>query len=828
MKVFNSKLAAIGLAAFVFASCSDSSSDPATPITPGTVPSEITKIGLTQTDAAQLAASVTNYKRSSSNKARTRAFNETLFNGLTESTIPTAPSADGAKQLNAATDLSNDKYKTRSGKTYDFSNNKIENTTLFVVGNSTVKYNNLGTGNTIIVQKGGKLEYTGSGSAIPQDNTIYVLESGSYSIDNENIIIDGALYSSRALGKIDGKITDKKSEGTPTQNITINGSVFLSGYDHIVTDPESANYNKTITEYASLRAKTLTINAGAKVNTLDRVTFTNDVVIAGALHVGKAAIVKNMTIKNGGKFYSEYSAKIKNHLTMEAGSYMDLKYLNVTDNEYTDNGTEKPTKVSGNAVADLQGNCQIVIGNHGVMSFNTLKTDNTSGQIVMGDDANNVAVIKADKFIYAGNDENVNFTSTPNTNNQTILAQFKECYKNGAESEGNKVEFEYLNWNSDVQSYDYITGGGALTARPNFSYVLKDAYKVADQKKLMLLSTIANYDRDTQSATAIVPTDNNKVYVSYHTNGKEFGGSIDVAEMNGEQLTLKQRVQQAEAGATYDFNHLNVINNKLYLAGSAKGKDGKQLGGAAISYAAIGSDGLLNVTEGLTSQSLDNTVKGDANCVVPFDNNIAVASTLGYSIYDPTLVKGDLTTTTGKAKFVAVNGTSLVGLNYTSEIAAGDAEVQGEVQVFDNSMKQTSSFNVGAIAPNNGKNMIAIDSNGRIYVCKSAKGLMCYENGSPAWDSEWTTPTSKSDKNVSVDKRQGYINGVAVDDNYVYVAAGAYGLVVLTKDGKEVTHKRIGTSGNSANYVAVKNGLIYVAYGKGRIQVFKLTGGAAQ
>lgn len=830
MKVFNSKLAAIGLAAFVFASCSDSSSDPATPITPGTVPSEITKIGLTQTDAAQLAASVTNYKRSSSNKARTRAINETLFNGLTESTVPTAPSADGAKQLNAAANLSGDKYKTRSGKTYDFSNNTIENTTLFVAGNSTVKYSNLGTGNTIVVMKGGKLEYTGSGSAIPQGNTIHVLESGSYSIDNENITIDGTLYSSRALGKIEGKITDKKSEGTPTQNITINGSVYLSGYKHTVTDPESENYGKVIREYASLRAKTLTINAGAKVNTLDRVTFTNDVVIAGALHVGQTAIVKNMTIKNGGVFYSDYSAKIKNKLSMEPGSYMDLKYLNVTDNTYDENGTEKPTKVPGNAVADLQGNCQIVIGNHGVMSFNTLKTDNTSGQIVMGDDANNVAVIKADKFIYAGSDENVNFTSTPNTNNQTILAQFKECYKNGAESEGNKVEFEYLNWNSDVQSYDYITGGGALTAGPNFSYTLKDEYKIADQKKLMLLSTIANYDRDTQSATAIVPTADNKVYVSYHTNGKDFGGSIDVAEMNGEQLTLKQRVQQAEAGATYDFNHLNVINSKLYLAGSAKGKDGKQLGGAAISYAAIGSDGLLNVTEGLTSQSLDNTVKGDANCVVPFDNNIAVASTLGYSVYEPTLAKEakDRVSTTGKAKFVAVNGSSLVGLNYKSEITAGDDEVQGEVQVFDNTMKQTSSFNVGSIAPNNGKNMIAIDSNGRIYVCKSAKGLMCYENGSPAWASEWTTPVSHGEGNVSVDKRQGYINGVAVDDNYVYVAAGAYGLVVLTKDGKEVTHKRIGTSGNSANYVAVKNGLIYVAYGKGRIQVFKLTSGAAQ
>lgn len=826
MKVFNSKLAAIGLAAFVFASCSDSSSDPATPITSGTVPSEITKIGLTQTDAAQLAASVTNYKRSSSNKARTRAIDETLFNGLTQ--MPNVPSNEDAVQLNAAKDLSNEKYKTRNGKTYDFSNNTLQNATLFVVGNSTVKYNNLGTGNTIIVQKGGKLVYTGNETAIPQNNTIIVLESGSYSIANENITIDGTLYSSRALGKIEGQTTgDKKSEVKPTQNITINGSVFLSGYKHKVTDQGSENYGKELTEYASLRAKTLTINAGARVNTLDRVTFTDNVVIAGALHVGQTAIVNNMTIKKGGVFYSEYSAKIKKQLTMEAGSYMNLAYLNVTDNTYDKNGKET-VKTAGNAVADLQGNCQIVIGNHGVMSFNTLKTDNTSGQVVLGGDVNNVAVIKADKLIYAG-DERIKFISTPNTNNQTFLAQFKEIYKNGAESTGNKVDFDHLAWDADVDSYDYITGGGALTPGDNFSYVLKDEYKVADQKKLMLLSTIENYDRDTQSATAIVPTNDNKVYVSYHTNGKEFGGSIDVAEMNGDQLTLKQRVQQADAGATYDFNHLNVIDSKLYLAGSAKGKDGKQYGGATISYAAIESDGKLNVTEGLSTLPLDNAIEGDANCVVPFGNKIVVANTKGYDVVEKDLSGNKNTKAPGKAKFLALNGSSLVGLNYKSEITAGNNPVDGEIQVFDNSMKQTSRFDVGSIAPNNGKNMIAIDSDGRIYVCKSAKGLMCYNsNGNQAWTSEWTTPVSHGEGNISVDKRQGYINGVAVDDKYVYVAAGAYGLVVLTKDGKEVTHKRIGTFGNSANYVAVKNGLIYVAYGKGRIQVFKLTGGDAQ
>ena len=162
-------------------------------------------------------------------------------------------------------------------------------------------------------------------------------------------------------------------------------------------------------------------------------------------------------------------------------------------------------------------------------------------------------------------------------------------------------------------------------------------------------------------------------------------------------------------------------------------------------------------------------------------------------------------------------------MNYASEIAAGDAAVNGTIQIFNSNDLSTTAktFDVGAIAPNNGKNMVAVDSNNRIYVCKSAKGLFCYdESGNKAW--EWLTPVSTSDKNNSVDKRQGYINGVAVDNNYVYVAAGAYGLVILNHEGKVVTHRSIGTN-NSANYVAVKDGYIYVAYGKGRIQVFKLT-----
>ena len=67
MKVINSKLAAIGLAAFVFASCSDSNSDPtAGPDSKVDVAETITA-NLTSSSAAELAARVSNYKNTTAN-----------------------------------------------------------------------------------------------------------------------------------------------------------------------------------------------------------------------------------------------------------------------------------------------------------------------------------------------------------------------------------------------------------------------------------------------------------------------------------------------------------------------------------------------------------------------------------------------------------------------------------------------------------------------------------------------------------------------------------------------------------------------------------------
>ena len=285
-------------------------------------------------------------------------------------------------------------------------------------------------------------------------------------------------------------------------------------------------------------------------------------------------------------------------------------------------------------------------------------------------------------------------------------------------------------------------------------------------------------------------------------------------------MTLVQDVYQNDNKS--DFNHLNIIDGKLYLAGSNKA-------GAIMAYTTL-NNGTIEANQGLTTLPIwriakndkDNADFGDANCVVKWGNNIYVATTRGYEIYDPN--NGYLhtnRTAPGKAKFLATTNDGLLGLNFGSN---GTSSEEGQIVKFSSADLQNVSrnINVGAIAPTNGKNMIATDSQGRIYVCQGAKGLSCWNaNGTKAWENNYVTPISTSDKNNQVDKRQGYINGVAVDNNYVYVAAGSYGLVVLDKNGKEVAHRSIGTF--SANYVAVDNNYIYVAYGQNRVQVFKLT-----
>ena len=116
MKVFNSKLAAIGLAAFVFASCSDSSSDPASPDAPIVNPVDLTTVKLVsqQIDNSRIA----NYKNSTT---KARKFFLTRAGENFTTTMPTAPEKTGnALFLNGAADLTAGTYEIASKKTINF------------------------------------------------------------------------------------------------------------------------------------------------------------------------------------------------------------------------------------------------------------------------------------------------------------------------------------------------------------------------------------------------------------------------------------------------------------------------------------------------------------------------------------------------------------------------------------------------------------------------------------------------------------------------------------------------------------------------------------
>ena len=155
MKVFNSKLAAIGLAAFVFASCSDSTSDPAGPQSPAKV--DATTLDLTNSGES-LFSSVINYKNTTANARKffgTRAVSDANF--VTTFDMPEQKNTD--TQVYGKRDLDGGRYYLKKGAgECDFSKNTIKNATIFVNGEAKLIYSaNTFENAKIVVKKGGSL-----------------------------------------------------------------------------------------------------------------------------------------------------------------------------------------------------------------------------------------------------------------------------------------------------------------------------------------------------------------------------------------------------------------------------------------------------------------------------------------------------------------------------------------------------------------------------------------------------------------------------------------------------------------------------------------------
>ena len=195
MKVINSKLAAIGLAAFVFASCSDSNSDPTGGNTNVDVAETITA-NLTSSSTAELAARVSNYKNTTANARKfffSRATQTRAFASADKVVIPDVP--EGARTWSTAEDMTAGKtYLITSKTTLDMSGCKVAGTTIFVKGSSKLIFDSSIAGCTIYVDGGATLEYKGKGAlVIPADATI-INDGGSIVVD-QDITVEGKLYA---------------------------------------------------------------------------------------------------------------------------------------------------------------------------------------------------------------------------------------------------------------------------------------------------------------------------------------------------------------------------------------------------------------------------------------------------------------------------------------------------------------------------------------------------------------------------------------------------------------------------------------------------------
>ena len=802
MKVFNSKLAAIGLAAFVFASCSDSSSDPATPEAPALKPADITTIMLTsqQIDNSR----VVNYKNST---AKARKFFGTRANGVTNfPQAGQAPTEENTKQLNNAADLTNSNYLIAGKKTLNFAGKTIDGATIFIHSGSTLEYDETTsmTNTTIVLQNSATLKYKGSGDMIPAGNTVYCTSpKNNFVATGEDIKINGNFYAdfrgtsttgtdlSTGLGAIaETTAEEKKKSITPTQKITFGPTAVA----HII---------------GSIRATELNIEKGANIYTTANVFNNGTVNIKGDLGIEGFLKAHNLNVDGDLVAGANSAIKVEGTMNVNDGANISANYINVTNNPKADGSQQKDENgktIPGDATLNLNGKCHILLGNKNVMNVNNLVTDNSNqGQVELADD-NAVAVIKADKFVNNGEDRILSFQTSGQ--NASFLFQFTKSFNGSTELSS----FEGLSIQATYLDYDKTTQNNLVEYKDennrNYGYEWKgDASLLVASQKLDLIASSED-PKDGESATCIQPA-NGKLYVSYHTYGdKAVGGNIEVASLSGNKLTL----EDSKAAANCDYNHLIVDGSKLYLAGSNQKKDASNSDAETGAIMGIVELNGSNLGTNLKAYSIDKATKGyDANCVATFGEDHVLATTNGFFVFDKdNSYTNPVKETVGK--HVVTSGNKLYAL-----------EEKGNLTVYnDAQMTDGTTYAVGEVYPKGTKAVVAVDTNGDIYVCKGDNGVAKVSSDGSVNQTYYKCPTFSSSA-THAGQVKGRANGIAVDANYVYLACGSYGLVVLDKDkGIEICHRKA-PNGKSANYVAVDGENIYVAYGQSRIQVFKLT-----
>lgn len=827
MKAFNIKLATFSFAALLLASCSDSNNDNGTEGSSIMNPKIVGSTVVSTTDAQTLATQVTNYKKKAASTTKaTRtidASNTDIFEGVIDMPAEPAVPAEAIDLVSAPqwTALSGNVFKISSGNIALTNQFQMSNTaTIYVESGATLTYNYWDGGYKIIVLKGGKLvdSYGNATRLCDIDNY------GTIEFSHDRIDINHTFRTSKNLN-VAGKY------------LAISGKAYFGGN---VTTKALYPGGSTTNIKGDLQ---LGENEGLKLDAVNEVPTK--------MNVDGKITAKRLELTNGSILYSGCGAVINEEVYITDNTALHAKYLKCS--KFTQNSGAKLI------LSDLSYiNCSGEFA-----SYN----NDTSYSILEGDDAK--AVIKADKFFFNNgapqNDDAgeeyflVKMFSTPGKNNPQIVAD-GTFYVNGQKAnvrftDANMFVTNGVTKNEVVINPTTDCGNPGWTnpnpkpspepePEPNPTPTPKPEPTPNPKPGLDLITTVEPEHTHEISATGIMPL-NGYLYMSYHTNQNQkdnadysHGGCIEVmSPVKDDQAELKQYIY--DSARDLDFNHilatkLNSDEYKIFLPGSSNKK------GAMLAYMDIRKDHMLaDESMEITSKEGDEVTikqplnyiqlkpatgdyKGyDENCVVYNDNtnHLIVATTEGYTVYDATTMNEVETySKPGKAKHLAIGNGKIVGLYLNERNKDTKIGIPATIEIINEKTEDfndTKTFDTNVkIEPNDGKNVIAVKDN-KIYACLSSAGLYVYDmNGNEQWHYQMPSPKNKEGK------WKALCNGCFVDNNYVYLAYGSYGIVVIDKNThKVIAHRAVE---KSANYITVHDGYIYVAYGRSRMQVFKL------
>ena len=692
----------------------------------------------------------------------------------------------------------------------------MKDATLYVEGTATLT-NAWGSNGKIIVKNGGHLIVaTGSNRILNGGGTTIVENGGKLTSANSTLLIDRVekVY-------IDGDLTTidyPHIQGTLYVNGNLTGKDFGS---HIMNDQAR-------------------LYVAGKLTSTDADLYTDGYIrVGGDIDAGNHAIYFQNTT----------------HLIADCGIKANLVEVNSNEAEIHVNYIKC-------ANFNQWATSKVYLNDKGLIDIDNTYTNKNNGNnaaiIMEGDGA--MGVVKAAKICFNG-------SGSPETLKDCYFIQTSGSQKAGVDCNtfnfgtGGDVDFTKVNFvNGTVE---HISNGKVLDASGEVSGEVKysipadgchgngyvpskpgtpdtpDTPDTLENPQPVVVSESHTHDI---SATC-VQTDGTNVYVSYHKRGDGRSGCLEMLSTTGDVTTLKQFVRDHDNAI--DFNHITLdkSDKRLYAVGNNKN-------GGFLGYVRLTDDGKIDCT----SQKMDDldsteiahktyeplqTVKlyqaqrsanntgskdgGDGNCVIVNGDNLQVASTYGYEIFDKDLNPVGYKQTAGRAKHLCFSpdGNNVFAIHYDgTQIADENTEVGLVLDKFDKSdaTMQSPVFSKDAnkVKPNNGKNAMCV-YDGKVYVCQSMNGLYVY-NASDG------TQVGHYKEDIWSDEHQKDLaicaNGVAVDANYVYIAYGSRGLVVLDRNTLERVSSFV--SMRSANYVTLANGYIYVAYGRDCLKVFKL------